>query len=44
MRMRGNGDMQEIIDANTFPTLGALRFRLHHRGYPARPSADEVIE
>jgi hypothetical protein len=44
MGMRGNGDMQEIIDANTFPALGALRFSLHRRGYPARPHADEVIE
>jgi hypothetical protein len=44
MGMRGNGDMQEIIDANTFPTLGVPRFRLHRRGYPAHPRAEEVIE
>jgi hypothetical protein len=44
MGMRGNGDMQEIIDTNTFPTLGALRFRLDRRSYPARRRADEVIE
>jgi hypothetical protein len=44
MGMRGNGDMQEIIDANTILTLGALRFSLHRRGYLARARAAEVIE
>ena len=43
MGVRGNGDMQEIIDANTFPALGALRFRLHRRDLLAT-SSDEVAE